>query len=159
MSARHFALCIVLYYFGLSCRSPLVTCRVSYDVTYDFPLTSTLLLRSAPQGYTNNGEPWPLVLFLHGAGESGDNASKLVSIGGQACLSQLHACWHTSGRRCTYVLPLRVCHNFIPVGIPPEDAAHMYCPWVCYGSLWVPLLFVVNIARHIRYESERLLAW
>lgn len=34
-------------------------------------------LFALPQGYSDNGKSWPLMLFLHGAGERGDNVEKV----------------------------------------------------------------------------------
>jgi predicted peptidase len=40
----------------------------------------------APKNYHDDGEPWPLMLFLHGYGECGDNELERVKIHGPAKL-------------------------------------------------------------------------
>lgn len=38
-------------------------------------------LLSLPEGYESSDKPWPLILFLHGAGESGQDLSKVKTHG------------------------------------------------------------------------------
>jgi predicted peptidase len=49
---------------------------VSGDGDNDLPY-----LLALPRGYEETGEPWPLLLFLHGAGERGEDLD-LVSVYG-----------------------------------------------------------------------------
>ncbi len=42
--------------------------KISIDIKY---------LLYLPQGYNKKGQPWPLIVFLHGAGERGDNLNQL----------------------------------------------------------------------------------
>ncbi|HVS14914.1 MAG TPA: prolyl oligopeptidase family serine peptidase [Thermoanaerobaculia bacterium] len=48
--------------------------RLSATVTKEVMLDYLLAL---PTGYSAEGEPWPLILFLHGAGERGDDLEKV----------------------------------------------------------------------------------
>jgi poly(3-hydroxybutyrate) depolymerase len=55
-----------------------------YEVAYEVPVEdypSLNYLLQLPEGYSEDGEPWPLILFLHGGGERGEDLSKVKAHG------------------------------------------------------------------------------
>jgi predicted peptidase len=50
--------------------------RQSFEAEISKTVKAQYLI-SIPTGYTEAEEPWPLILFLHGAGERGDDLSKV----------------------------------------------------------------------------------
>lgn len=67
----------------------------TFSGTSEQPVALRYLL-ALPDGYADSGASWPLVLFLHGAGERGDNLSR-VAIHGPARLVR-------EGQRFPFVL-------------------------------------------------------
>jgi predicted peptidase len=56
-----------------------IAAAVEVQAATDPPTSTNVpLLLYAPEDYSPEGEPWPLVLFLHGAGERGDGSEEQI---------------------------------------------------------------------------------
>jgi predicted peptidase len=84
---RILSLCgTLLYLAGLTASAPAQQLAASPQAPKHFEATIKVTARLdyllfLPQGYEKSKQRWPLILFLHGAGESGTNLDKLKVLG------------------------------------------------------------------------------
>jgi predicted peptidase len=64
--------CLAFFWSGLAAQQSeqRFETRVTREIVLDY-------LLHLPPGYTDDGDPWPLVLFLHGAGERGSDLERV----------------------------------------------------------------------------------
>lgn len=81
-------ICFAVLFSGSGCRNDKVIGMKAKGIQQEKNLTKKVIipvdikyLLYLPQGYNEKGQRWPLIVYLHGAGERGDNLELLKSNG------------------------------------------------------------------------------